>query len=106
MQLVELVDRALTTASSTQRSSGSGQGRCGRAAGVMDAVSEHHRAVVELDGLQWHRGLDRRQRDDVKGNAVVLGHYRLLQFSWGDVFERGDRVIAQAAALVADQPGP
>lgn len=73
-------------------------------AGVMDAVSEHHRAVVELDGLQWHRGMDRRQRDDTKGNAVVLGHYGLLRFTWGDVFDRPRLVVAQAAALVT-HPG-
>lgn len=69
-------------------------------AGEMDAVSERHRMIVELDGLQYHMGGERRQRDNDKGNAVVAGNYRLLRFTYADVFERDRWVVGRVASLV------
>lgn len=69
-------------------------------AGEMDAVSEHHRVIVELDGLRFHADGRARQRDNVKGNAVVLGRYTLLRFTYADVHDRPGDVEVQVRAVV------
>lgn len=73
-------------------------------AGEMDAVSEHHRVIVELDGLRFHADGRARQRDNVKGNAVVLGRYTLLRFTYADIHDRPRDVEAQVHAVVG-RPG-
>lgn len=69
-------------------------------AGEMDAVSERFRVIVELDGLRFHADGRARQRDNVKGNAAVLGSYTLLRFTWADVMERPERIQAHVRTVI------
>jgi very-short-patch-repair endonuclease len=65
------------------------------AAGPADAVLEEHRLAVEIDGWAWHHQPDRFQRDREKQNALVNQGWRVLRFTWLDLTQRPDRVVAQ-----------
>ncbi len=53
------------------------------------------RLAVEVDGWAWHIDPDRFQRDPARQNALVLAGWTVLRFTWSDVTERPDRVVAQ-----------
>jgi very-short-patch-repair endonuclease len=53
------------------------------------------RLAVEVDGWAWHIDPDRFQRDRARQNALVLAGWTVLRFTWSDVTERPDRVVAQ-----------
>lgn len=65
------------------------------AAGPVDAVLEERRLAVEIDGWAWHHQPDRFQRDREKQNALVNQGWRVLRFTWLDLTQRPDRVVAQ-----------
>lgn len=63
-------------------------------AGVGDCVHSEARVVIELDGMAWHTSVHRFQRDRTKQNALVKEGWRVLRFTWADLTERPDQVIA------------
>ncbi len=81
-----------------------------RAAGLPDPVRQHEACVgaarycidlaypdrrlgIELDGREWHEG-DAFQRDRSRQSALVLAGWTVLRFTWADVTERPDQVVA------------
>ncbi|ROZ84126.1 type IV toxin-antitoxin system AbiEi family antitoxin domain-containing protein [Gordonia sp. OPL2] len=51
--------------------------------------------AVEIDGLAFHRDAVTFQRDRTKRNALIAAGWTVLNFTWGDLVERREYVIAQ-----------
>jgi very-short-patch-repair endonuclease len=62
------------------------------------------RLAIELKGRAPHWGADRWQRDNDRENAVELGGWRMLPFTWRDVNERPNYVVLTIAAKLRLRP--
>ena len=62
--------------------------------GVGDCVHFTLRIVVEVDGWAWHTDRQRFQRDRDRQNALVHAGWMVLRFTWLDLIDHPDRVIA------------
>jgi very-short-patch-repair endonuclease len=68
--------------------------------GVLDVAFPDVRLAVEVDGRAWHAAGDRFQRDRVRQNALVAAGWTVLRFTWADVMERPDHVVAVILATL------
>lgn len=59
-----------------------------------DVVFDAQRLVVEIDGFAYHSGQHEFQRDRTRQNALVANGWTVLRFTWADLTERPDQVIA------------
>lgn len=104
--------------SALERGFGAGIGRSGlpapqynvplRVAGrllVLDALWAGRNLAVELHGLRFHARPADRMADDERLNLLTLAGIRCLVFTWRDVFERFDHVVATVAGALATAPG-
>ena len=60
--------------------------------------------VVETDGFAFHADRARYREDRRRTNALVLARWRVLRFSWEDVVQHPDRVVAEVRAALAATP--
>ncbi len=60
-----------------------------------DFLFEASRVVVEVDGFAYHSDAEAFNRDRTKQNALILARYVVLRFTWLDLTEYPDRVIAE-----------
>ncbi|WP_395307393.1 type IV toxin-antitoxin system AbiEi family antitoxin domain-containing protein [Mycobacterium sp. AMU20-3851] len=51
--------------------------------------------ILETDGFAFHSDVDDFNRDRVRQNALILAGYQVLRFTWLDLTEYPERVIAQ-----------
>ena len=70
----------------------------------IDVAFPHLLVAIEVDGWAFHRTKERRDRDMVKANALMAAGWRILTFSWEDVTQRPDYVIATINALLVSRP--
>lgn len=63
------------------------------AIGPVDAIHEGRGIVIELDGKRFH-GPERFQRDRTRDQRLVALGYVVLRFTWADLEERPDEVLA------------
>lgn len=56
--------------------------------------------VVEADGFAYHADRDAYRTDRRRTNALVAAGYRVLRFSWEDVVERPEHVLATVRATL------
>jgi very-short-patch-repair endonuclease len=63
-------------------------------AGRVDFCWKRHRLVVECDGRRWHDPADARNNDRRRDNGLELTSWRLLRFTWDDVVNRPEQVVA------------
>jgi hypothetical protein len=61
--------------------------------GPVDALHERYGIIVELDGKRFH-GPERFQRDRTRDQRLVAQGYVVLRFTWADLEERPDEVLA------------
>ena len=61
----------------------------------VDFLFPDAKLVVEIDGMAFHTDAEVFQRDRTKQNAIALAGYQVLRFTWWDLVEYPDRVIAQ-----------
>lgn len=59
------------------------------------------RLVIEVDGYAYHSGDDRFQRDRTKQNALLAAGWRVLRFTWADLVDRPDTVLARITEILA-----
>jgi very-short-patch-repair endonuclease len=59
------------------------------------------RLAVELDGMAHHTGRLARQRDNTRQNEVVLLQWAVLRFTWCDVTQRPQQVVADLVRVLA-----
>jgi very-short-patch-repair endonuclease len=57
--------------------------------------------AVEVDGYGEHSKRDTFQRDRTKQNDLIAAGWMVLRFTWTDLTDHPDDVIATIAALLA-----
>lgn len=62
---------------------------------VVDVLFPRSRLVVEVDGERAHSGREAFVADRRRQNRLVNAGYRVLRFTWWDLTERPDAVIAE-----------
>ncbi|MCE3555230.1 type IV toxin-antitoxin system AbiEi family antitoxin domain-containing protein [Pseudonocardia sp. RS11V-5] len=67
---------------------------------TIDLAFVERRLAIEFDGWAWHTDRDRFVSDRRKGNALVGAGWTLLRFTWADLTERPDRVLAQVRSAL------
>jgi very-short-patch-repair endonuclease len=68
---------------------------------VVDAALPHHRIAVEIDGRAFHVDSATFQRDRTRQNSLVALGWTVLRFTWWDLRNRPDYVVATVLAAVA-----
>lgn len=69
--------------------------------GVGDVAFDRERLVIEVDGWAYHSSPDRFQRDRQRQNRLVRAGWRVLRFTWRDLTQRPDHVIAETRAMLS-----
>jgi very-short-patch-repair endonuclease len=71
---------------------------------TIDVAFPDAKVAIEFDGWAYHSDVERFRADRSKGNALVRAGWRLLRFTWHDLVNRPQYVIAEIrAALLAAQ---
>ncbi|WP_319437027.1 type IV toxin-antitoxin system AbiEi family antitoxin domain-containing protein [Mycobacterium sp. RTGN5] len=60
----------------------------------VDVLFRAAKVVVEVDGFAFHTDPEAFERDRRKQNALVLAGYQVLRFTWLDLTEYPERVLA------------
>jgi very-short-patch-repair endonuclease len=68
---------------------------------VLDGALPQLKIAVEIDGLAHHHDVDAFQRDRTRQNALVAAGWTVLRFTWWDLKNRPDYVVAVVRAAVA-----
>jgi very-short-patch-repair endonuclease len=68
--------------------------------GVGDLVFTKVRLLVEIDGWAFHSAPDQFQRDRSRQNRLVAAGWTVLRFTWLDLTERPDHVVATIRAML------
>lgn len=61
----------------------------------VDILFRDARVVIEIDGFAFHSDAETFQRDRSRQNAIALAGYQILRFTWLDLVEYPERVIAE-----------
>jgi very-short-patch-repair endonuclease len=67
----------------------------------LDVAFPEHRLDVEVDGWAYHRSKERRDHDIERDNLLTQHGWRVLRFSWEDVTDRPDYVVATVRSVLA-----
>lgn len=62
---------------------------------VIDVAFPAHKLAIETDGWAFHHDQDDFQKDRVKQNEIALLGWQVLRFTWLDLTEYPQRVIAE-----------
>ena len=68
----------------------------------VDFVFTGPKVAIEIDGLAFHSDSDAFHHDRVKQNAIALAGWQVLRFTWIDLVEYPDRVIAEVRRALGD----
>jgi very-short-patch-repair endonuclease len=71
---------------------------------TVDFVFRGAKLVLEVDGFAFHSGADEFHHDRIRQNAITLAGWTVLRFTWIDVTEYPERVIALVKAALAQRP--
>jgi very-short-patch-repair endonuclease len=66
----------------------------------VDFLFRHAKLAVEVDGFAFHSDPEAFNRDRKKQNAIALAGYQILRFTWIDLTEYPDRVIAEVKRAI------
>jgi len=75
--------------------------RGGRLIARVDFVYHQYKLVIELDGEAFHPDRDSFCKDRRKQNALVLEGYRVLRFTYFDLFAAPEYVVSQVVTAIA-----
>ncbi len=73
--------------------------------GRPDLVDRERRLVLEADSWEFHAGKEGFRRDCERYNALVLRGWTVLRFTWWQVMQRPDYVLAALRAVVEGADG-
>ncbi|MDZ4234886.1 MAG: DUF559 domain-containing protein, partial [Dietzia sp.] len=59
------------------------------------------KVAIEVDGFAFHSGVEEFQIDRLRQNAIVLLQWQVLRFTWLDLTEYPQRVIAMIRAAIS-----
>jgi very-short-patch-repair endonuclease len=68
---------------------------------VVDLAYPHRRLAIELDGFESHGTKHSFKKDRERQNWLVLQGWTILRFTWDDLRDRPDAVVATVHAAVA-----
>lgn len=74
--------------------------------GIGDCVNFDLQIVLEVDGLAWHSSVDRFQRDRTRQNVLINAGWHVLRFTWPDLMDRPDKVVADIRTAMARCQAP
>ena len=66
----------------------------GRVVAVLDIAFPLVLLAIEIDGWAWHSDPERFQDDRRRQNALVAAGWTVLRFTWADLIERPEQVVA------------
>lgn len=66
----------------------------------VDILFQDARVVIEIDGFAFHSDAETFQRDRNRQNAIALAGYQVLRFTWLDLVEYPERVLAEIRRAV------
>ncbi|MFT4043406.1 MAG: type IV toxin-antitoxin system AbiEi family antitoxin domain-containing protein [Gordonia sp. (in: high G+C Gram-positive bacteria)] len=67
---------------------------------IIDFAFTDRMVAVEIDGFAYHRDAVTFQRDRTKRNALTRAGWTVVNFTWSDLIDRPDTVIAQIRATL------
>lgn len=67
----------------------------------LDIAFPEAQVAIEVDGWAWHSDVDRFRHDRRRQNTLVLAGWTVLRFTWHDLTNRPDAVIAEIKATLA-----
>jgi very-short-patch-repair endonuclease len=67
---------------------------------LVDIAFPKERVAIEVDGWAFHSDQRTFQRDRTRQNAIALSGWQVLRFTWLDLTEYPQRVIAEIAAAL------
>jgi very-short-patch-repair endonuclease len=67
---------------------------------TIDFAFPDAKVAIEVDGWAYHSDVERFRADRSKGNALVRAGWRLLRFTWHDLVNRPQYVVAEIRAAV------
>lgn len=59
------------------------------------------KVALEIDGLAFHSNTDDFHHDRIRQNAIALAGWQVLRFTWLDLTEYPDRVIAEVRRAIS-----
>ena len=68
---------------------------------VVDIAFPEDRVAIEIDGWAFHTDHAAFQKDRRRQNALALNGWQVLRFTWLDVTEHPQRVLADIRAAVS-----
>ncbi|CRZ18919.1 type IV toxin-antitoxin system AbiEi family antitoxin domain-containing protein [Mycolicibacterium neworleansense] len=72
---------------------------------VIDVAFPAHRLAIETDGWAFHSDQEDFQKDRVKQNEIALTGWQVLRFTWLDLTEYPQRVIAEVRFAIECRSG-
>jgi very-short-patch-repair endonuclease len=70
----------------------------------LDFAFPELRVAVEVDGWAWHVDVERFRHDRRRQNILELAGWTVLRFTWHDLTERPEHVVAEIKAALARRP--
>lgn len=68
---------------------------------VVDVAFPRQKVAVEIDGFAFHTSSDDFHRDRLRQNSIALLGWQVLRFTWLDLTEYPERVIATLRAAIS-----
>jgi very-short-patch-repair endonuclease len=59
----------------------------------VDALWQHERLAIQLDGFEFHRTRRDREKDAASDADLELARYRVMRLTWDDVTIHGERTL-------------
>src|SRR5882757_9694859 len=69
----------------------------------LDVAFPELRLDIEVDGWAYHRTKEQRQADAERDNLLMQAGWRVLRFTWEDVKDRPEYVVAMIRSVLAAQ---
>ncbi|CAN5615207.1 type IV toxin-antitoxin system AbiEi family antitoxin domain-containing protein [soil metagenome] len=68
---------------------------------VVDVAFLASKVAVEIDGWAFHSDPDKFEKDRKRQNALILNGWQVLRFTWRDLVEQPERVIAELQRAIS-----
>jgi hypothetical protein len=69
--------------------------------GVVDLLFPEQRVVIEIDGWAAHGSREAFRNDRRRQNRLVAAGYLVLRFTWDDLTNRSEQVVAEVRSVLA-----
>ncbi len=68
---------------------------------LVDIAFPAHHVAIEIDGWAFHSDHAAFQNDRVRQNRLALQGWQVLRFTWLDLTQEPERVVAQVRAAIS-----